>query len=43
MQRLLHEPTILLKSVDRDGGHGRVQFARELFWLDRFGSPDEEC
>ncbi|WP_445148115.1 glutamyl-tRNA reductase [Baekduia sp. Peel2402] len=33
MQRLLHEPTIRLKSVDRDGGHGRVQFARELFGL----------
>jgi glutamyl-tRNA reductase len=33
MQRLLHEPTIRLKSVDREGGHGRVQFARELFGL----------
>ena len=33
MSRLLHEPTIRLKSVDRDGGHGRVQFARELFGL----------
>jgi glutamyl-tRNA reductase len=33
MQRLLHEPTIRLKSVERDGGHGRVQFARELFGL----------
>jgi glutamyl-tRNA reductase len=33
MQRLLHEPTIRLKSVDADGGHGRVQFARELFGL----------
>jgi glutamyl-tRNA reductase len=33
MARLLHEPTIRLKSVDRDGGHGRVQFARELFGL----------
>jgi glutamyl-tRNA reductase len=33
MQRLLHEPTIRLKSVDRDGGHGRIQFARELFGL----------
>jgi glutamyl-tRNA reductase len=34
MARLLHEPTIRLKSVDRDGGHGRVQFARELFGLE---------
>jgi glutamyl-tRNA reductase len=33
MQRLLHEPTIRLKSVEREGGHGRVQFARELFGL----------
>ncbi|QEC46694.1 glutamyl-tRNA reductase [Baekduia soli] len=33
MQRLLHEPTIRLKSLDRDGGHGRVQLARELFGL----------
>ncbi|MCZ4494027.1 MAG: glutamyl-tRNA reductase, partial [Conexibacter sp.] len=29
----LHEPTIRLKSLDRDGGHGRVQLARELFGL----------
>jgi glutamyl-tRNA reductase len=33
MQRLLHEPTIRLKSADRDGSHARVQFARELFGL----------
>jgi glutamyl-tRNA reductase len=33
MQRVLHEPTIHLKSLDRDGGHGRVQLARELFGL----------
>jgi glutamyl-tRNA reductase len=33
MQRILHEPTIRLKSLDRDGGHGRVQLARELFGL----------
>jgi glutamyl-tRNA reductase len=33
MQRVLHEPTIRLKSLDRDGGHGRVQLARELFGL----------
>jgi glutamyl-tRNA reductase len=34
MQRLLHEPTIRLKSLDREGGHGRVQLARELFGLE---------
>jgi glutamyl-tRNA reductase len=34
MQRLLHEPTIRLKSLERDGGHGRVQLARELFGLE---------
>lgn len=39
MQRLLHEPTIRLKSVDRDGSHGRVQFARELFGLSE-GVPE---
>ncbi|HWH94766.1 MAG TPA: glutamyl-tRNA reductase [Baekduia sp.] len=39
MQRLLHEPTIRLKSVDRDGGHGRIQFARELFGLSE-GVPE---
>ncbi|HEY4098946.1 MAG TPA: glutamyl-tRNA reductase [Baekduia sp.] len=33
MQRILHEPTIRLKSLDRDNGHGRVQLARELFGL----------
>ena len=34
MQRLLHEPTIRLRSLDRDGGHGRMQIARELFGLE---------
>jgi glutamyl-tRNA reductase len=34
MQRLLHEPTIRLKSNDRDISHGRLQIARELFGLD---------
>jgi glutamyl-tRNA reductase len=33
MQRLLHEPTIRLKSVDPDASHGRLQIARELFGL----------
>jgi len=37
MQRLLHEPTIRLKSMQEHGtgtGHGRLQLARELFALD---------
>jgi glutamyl-tRNA reductase len=34
MQRLLHEPTIRLKSLQRDGSHGRMQLARELFGLE---------
>jgi glutamyl-tRNA reductase len=34
MQRLLHEPTIRLKSMDREGSHGRLELLRELFGLD---------
>ena len=37
MQRLLHEPTIRLKSAQEhglDSGHGRLQVIRELFGLD---------
>jgi glutamyl-tRNA reductase len=34
MQRLLHEPTIRLRSLDHEGGHGRMQIARELFGLE---------
>jgi len=34
MQRLLHEPTIRLRSLDREGAHGRMQIARELFGLE---------
>ncbi len=33
MQRLLHEPTIRLKAVEDEGGHGRQQVLRELFGL----------
>jgi len=44
MQRLLHEPTIRLKSLDREGGHGRVQLARELFGLEEgvAAAPEEQ-
>jgi glutamyl-tRNA reductase len=33
MQRLLHEPTIRLKSLGHDAAHGRLEMARELFGL----------
>ena len=38
MQRLLHEPTLRLKSADDIGGHGRQQLLRELFGLEE-GAP----
>jgi glutamyl-tRNA reductase len=34
MQRLLHEPTIRLRSLEHGGAHGRMQIARELFGLE---------
>jgi glutamyl-tRNA reductase len=34
MQRLLHEPTIRLRSLEHGGAHGRMQLARELFGLE---------
>jgi glutamyl-tRNA reductase len=44
MQRLLHEPTLRLKALDRRGGHGRVQLARELFGLEEgvAATPEEQ-
>jgi glutamyl-tRNA reductase len=44
MQRLLHEPTIRLKSLEREGAHGRVQLARELFGLEEgvAATPEEQ-
>jgi glutamyl-tRNA reductase len=41
MQRLLHEPTIRLKSNDRDVSHGRLEMARELFGLLDEGAAEE--
>lgn len=38
MSRLLHEPTIRLKSLDSDRSHGAVKMLRELFGL---GAGDE--
>jgi len=33
MSRLLHEPTIRLRSLSEEGGHGRLELVRELFGL----------
>jgi glutamyl-tRNA reductase len=41
MQRLLHEPTIRLKSNDRDVSHGRLEMARELFGLDEGAAVED--
>jgi hypothetical protein len=38
MNRLLHEPTLHLRTLGETGSHGRVQIMRELFGLD--GAPD---
>jgi len=35
VQRLLHEPTIRLKSLGGSGAHGRLALLRELFGLDQ--------
>jgi len=40
MQRLLHEPTIRLKSMEGDGSHGRLALLRELFGLEEDGQED---
>ncbi len=33
MSRLLHEPTIRLRSLSEDRGHGSLEIVRELFGL----------
>jgi glutamyl-tRNA reductase len=38
MQRLLHEPTIRLKTLEESASHGRLQLVRELFGLPE-GAP----
>jgi glutamyl-tRNA reductase len=38
MNRLLHEPTLHLRTLGAVGSHGRLQIMRELFGLD--GAPD---
>ena len=40
MSRLLHEPTLRLRSFGENRSHGRLQILRELFGLE--GAPDEE-
>jgi glutamyl-tRNA reductase len=39
MGRLLHEPTLRLRTLGSDRSHGRLQIMRELFGLE--GAPDE--
>jgi glutamyl-tRNA reductase len=43
MQRLLHEPTLRLKSGDDIGGHGRQQLLRELFGLEEGLPPADRA
>jgi glutamyl-tRNA reductase len=43
MQRLLHEPTLRLKSADDIGGHGRQQLLRELFGLEEGLPPADRA
>jgi glutamyl-tRNA reductase len=40
MNRLLHEPTLHLRTLGETGSHGRVQIMRELFGLE--GAPDAD-
>jgi len=42
VQRLLHEPTIRLKSLEEEGGHGRLELLRELFGLDEPAAPAQD-
>jgi len=39
MNRLLHEPTLHLRTLGEGRSHGRLQIMRELFGLE--GAPDE--
>ena len=38
MNRLLHEPTLRLRTMGENRSHGRLQIMRELFGLE--GAPD---
>jgi glutamyl-tRNA reductase len=40
MSRLLHEPTIRLRSLSEERGHGSLELVRELFGLREDGQPE---
>jgi glutamyl-tRNA reductase len=42
MSRLLHEPTIRLRSLGEDRGHASIEMVRELFGLREDGQPLDE-
>jgi glutamyl-tRNA reductase len=42
VNRLLHEPTIRLRSLEGDSSHGRLALLRELFGLER-GDDDDDA
>jgi glutamyl-tRNA reductase len=42
VSRLLHEPTIRLRSLSRERGHASLQLVRELFGLDEDARADEQ-
>ena len=42
INRLLHEPTIRLRSLDGGSSHGRLALLRELFGLERSDDDDDD-
>jgi glutamyl-tRNA reductase len=42
MSRLLHEPTIRLRSLGGDRGHASIELVRELFGLREEGTPEQQ-
>ncbi|HYM56208.1 MAG TPA: glutamyl-tRNA reductase, partial [Solirubrobacteraceae bacterium] len=42
MSRLLHEPTIRLRSLGEDRGHASLELVRELFGLREDGPIEEQ-
>jgi glutamyl-tRNA reductase len=43
MSRLLHEPTIRLRSLDGDRGHASLELVRELFGLRTDAAEDQQA
>mgnify|MGYP002336287870 CR=1 FL=1 len=41
VNRLLHEPTIRLRTMGAGSSHGRLALLRELFGLERGDEPEE--